>query len=322
VAGRAPALGLASAGATRAGVWAALATVYVLWGSTYLGILVAVRTFPPFLMGAARFLIAGALLYAWSIRRGDRSDRPGLREWRSAAIVGCLLLVSANGLLCWAEQRVDSGVSSLVIATVPLWMALFDRVACGQRLGRRAVAGLVVGLAGAALLAGPTGPGQIEVVGAAVLLVSSISWAAGSLYSRRAPLPRRPLVGASMQMIAGGAMLGVVGLALGEGSHVSHVSGASLGALAYLIVFGSLIGFSAYIWLLRAAPTSLVSTYAYVNPVVAVFLGWAVESEPIGARTLVAGAMILLAVALIVRTRPARVRRGARVPAAAPARAS
>jgi drug/metabolite transporter (DMT)-like permease len=201
-------------------------------------------------------------------------------------------------------------------------MALFDRVGYGQRLSRTAVAGLVVGLAGAALLAGPTGPGQIELGGALVLLVSAISWAAGSLYSRRAPLPRRPLVGASMEMIAGGAMLAVLGLAVGEGSQVSHVSTSSILALAYLIVFGSLIGFSAYIWLLRAAPTSLVSTYAYVNPVVAVFLGWAIESEPIGARTIIAGAMILLAVALIVRKRPARAQMPARVPAAAPARAS
>jgi drug/metabolite transporter (DMT)-like permease len=296
--------------------------VYVVWGSTYIGILVAVRTFPPFLMGATRFLIAGALLYAWSIRRGDReNDRPGRKQWAAAALVGGLLLVSANGLLSWAEQRVDSGVSSLVIATVPLWMALFDRVACGQRLGRSAVGGLVVGLAGAALLAGPTGPGHIEAVGALVLLVSAMSWAAGSLYSRRAPLPRRPLVGASMEMLAGGVMLAVLGLAVGEGGQLSHVSAKSLLALGYLIVFGSLIGFSAYIWLLRAAPTSLVSTYAYVNPVVAVWLGWALESEPIGARTLIAGAMILLAVALIVRARPARARTTALVSAAAPARA-
>jgi drug/metabolite transporter (DMT)-like permease len=307
--------------ATRARIWAALVVVYVLWGSTYIGILVAVRTFPPFLMGAVRFLIAGGLLYAWSIRRGDREgDRPGRKQWAAAALVGGLLLVSANGLLCWAEQNVDSGVSSLVIATVPLWMALFDRVGYGQRLSRSAVAGLVVGLAGAAILAGPSG-GHIET-GAILLVISAVSWAAGSILSRRSALPKRPLVGASMQMLAGGAMLAVVGLAAGEGSQISHVSSDSLLALGYLIVFGSLIGFSAYIWLLRSAPTSLVSTYAYVNPVVAVFLGWALESEPIGARTVVAGAMILLAVALIVRKRPASAQSTARVPAAAPARAS
>jgi drug/metabolite transporter (DMT)-like permease len=308
--------------ASRAMIWAALGIVYVVWGSTYLGILVAVRTLPPFLMASIRFLIAGGLLYLWSIRRGDRvSDRPGWKQWAAAAVVGFLLLVSANGMLAWAETRVDSGVSSLVIATVPLWMALIDRVAYGQRLSGTAVGGLVIGLAGAALLAGPTGPGHLEPLGAIVLLGSAISWAAGSLYSRRAPLPRRPLVGASMEMLAGGILLAVIALSLGEAKQVGDVSTASLLAVLYLIVFGSLIGYTAYVWLLRAAPTSLVSTYAYVNPVVAVFLGWAIVSEPIGARTLVAGAMILLAVALIVRGRPVRAQSNAPVPAAAPARA-
>ena len=308
--------------AGRARVWAALLVVYVVWGSTYLAILIAVRTMPPFLMAATRFLVAGGLLYAWSIRRGDRGgDRPGWKQWAAAAVVGCLLLATANGLLSWAEQRVDSGVSSLVIATVPLWMAFLDRVAYGQRLGRWAIAGLVIGFAGAALLAGPSGSGRIETVGALVLVGSSISWAAGSLYSRRAPLPRRPLVGASMEMLAGGALLAVLGLSLGEGRELGDISIGSALALIYLIALGSLVAFSAYIWLLRSAPTSLVSTYAYVNPVVAVFLGWAIENEPIGVRTLVAGAMILLAVALIVRSRPARERDTGPVPAAAPARA-
>ena len=309
-------------GASRARIWAALLVVYVVWGSTYLGILLAIRTLPVFLMGAMRFLVAGALLYAWSIRRGDRrGDRPGRRQWAAAAVIGAALLLGANGSLSWAEQRVDTGVSSLVIATVPLWMALLDRVAWGQRLSRTAVAGLFVGLGGAVLLAGPTGPGRIDPVGSLVLVFSALAWAAGSLYSRRAPLPKRPLVGASMQMLAGGALLAVLGLSLGEGSQLGHVSTTSLLALVYLIVLGSLVGFTAYIWLLRVAPTSLVSTYAYVNPVVAVFLGWAIESEPIGLRTLVAGAMILLAVALIVKARPARTRPRAPVPAAAPARA-
>jgi drug/metabolite transporter (DMT)-like permease len=310
------------AGASRARVWAALLTVYVVWGSTYLGILIAIRTLPVFLMGAMRFLIAGALLYAWSIRRGDvLTDRPGRRQWAAAAVVGGLLLLAGNGALSWAEQRVDTGASSLVIATVPLWMALLDRVVYGQRLGRTAVAGLVIGLAGAALLAGPTGPGHIDPLGGAVLVLSALAWTCGSLYSRRAPLPRRPLVGASMEMLAGGVLLAVLGLSLGEGSELGGVSTPSLLALLYLIVVGSLVGFSAYIWLLRAAPTSLVSTYAYVNPVVAVFLGWAIENETIGIRTLLAGGMILVAVALIVGARPAKARTAAPVSAAAPARA-
>jgi len=318
VAGRAAEPLNPAGGASRARIWAALLVVYVIWGSTYLGILIAVRTMPPFLMGATRFLIAGGLLYAWSIRRGDRvGDRPGRKQWAAAAVVGGLLLVSANGMLSWAEQRVDSGVSSLVIATVPLWMALIDRVAYGQRLGASAMAGLAIGFGGAALLAGPSG--HIEAVGALVLLGSAISWAAGSLYSRRAPLPRRPLVGASMEMLAGGVMLAILGFSVGEGSQLSGISLASVLALLYLIGFGSLVGFSAYIWLLRAAPTSLVSTYAYVNPVVAVFLGWAIENEGIGVRTVIAGAMILVAVALIVRGKPSRVRSSAPVPVAAPA---
>ena len=250
-------------GASRARVWGALLVVYVVWGSTYLGILYAIDTLPVFLMGALRFLIAGALLYAWSIRRGDRAgDRPTRRQWAAAAVIGAALLLGGNGLLAWAELRVDTGTSSLVIATVPLWMALLDRLAWGQRLSRTAVVGLVVGLGGALLLAGPTGPDRIDVLGALALLLSALAWTAGSLYSRGAPLPRRPLVGASMEMLAGGALLAVLGLSLGEAGQLQKISLGSALALGYLIVFGSLIGFSAYIWLLRAAPTSLVSTYA------------------------------------------------------------
>lgn len=309
--------------AGRGRVWAALLVVYVLWGSTYLAILFAIRTLPVFLMCAMRFLLAGSLLYVWSIRRGDRdADRPGRRQWAAAVAVGAALLLVGNGALAWAEHRVDTGASSLVIATVPLWMALLDRAVYGQRLSRTAVGGLVVGLGGAALLAGPTGPGQIDPLGGLVLIASALAWTAGSLYSRRAPLPRRPLVGASMEMLAGGALLALVGLSLGEAGEVSDISLQSGLALAYLVVFGSLIGFSAYVWLLRAAPTSLVSTYAYVNPMVAVFLGWAIASEPVGIRTMVAGAMILAAVALIVGAGPARARRDPGLsPRAAAARA-
>lgn len=303
-------------GASPARLWAALVTVYIVWGSTYLGILLAIRTIPVFLMGALRFLIAGALLYAWSVRRGDvAGDRPTGRQWFAAGIVGAALLLGGNGLLSWAELRVDTGTSSLVIATVPLWMAILDRLFFGQRLGRTAVAGLVVGLGGAALLAGPTGPGHIDPVGAGVLLGSALAWTVGSLYSRTAPLPRRPLVGASMEMLAGGALLAILGLSLGEADQLADISWTSAMALVYLIVFGSLIAFSAYIWLLRVAPTSLVSTYAYVNPVVAVFLGWAILSEPIGVRTVVAGGMILVAVALIVGGRPLRGRTTGTAPA-------
>ena len=293
-------------------IWAGLLVIYVVWGSTYLGILLAIRTVPVFLLGAIRFLVAGSLLYAWSIRRGDRrGDRPGLREWGAAAIVGTLLFLGGNTGVAWAEKRVPTGTASLVIATIPLWMALFDRIACGQGLSRLAVVGLVLGFAGAAVLAGP-GSASIDTTGLIVLLVAASAWAAGSLYSRRAPLPRRPLVSSSMQMLVGGALLLVVGL--GSGERIHQVSTESALAVAYLVVFGSILAFSTYAWLLRVARTSLVSTYAYVNPLVAVFLGWGFESETVGPRVLIAGAMIVGAVALIVGAqsrRPAEVLTGA-----------
>ena len=287
--------------ATPARVWAALAVIYVVWGSTYLGILFASRTLPVFVMTALRFLIAGSLLYTWAVRQGDREgDRPGRREWIAACVVGALLFLVGNSGVAWAEKRVDTGVASLIIAAVPLWMALFDRVAYGQRLNRLAVVGLAVGFGGVALLAWPSGPSHIDVGGAVALLVSGAAWAAGSLYSRGAPQPRRPLVSAGMQMTAGGVMLVVVAAATGEFSQIHDVSTSSILALVYLIVFGSWIAYSAYAWLLRNTRTSLVSTYAYVNPLVAVFLGWAIERESVSARTLLAGGIILAAVAMIV----------------------
>jgi drug/metabolite transporter (DMT)-like permease len=282
-------------------VWAALAVVYVVWGSTYLFILLASRTLPVFVMSSLRFLIAGTLLYVWSIRRGDTvGDRPGKREWAAAAVVGALLFLVGNAGVAWAEKRVDTGIASLIIAAVPLWMALFDRAVCGQRLSRTAVIGLGIGFAGVALLAWPTGPSHIDIAGAVALLIAGAGWAAGSLYSRRAPLPRRPFVNASMQMISGGVLLAIVAAATGEVTDVHHVSTESLLALLYLIVIGSWLAFTCYSWLLRHTRTSLVSTYAYVNPLVAVFLGWAVENESVNVRTVVAGAVILCAVALIV----------------------
>lgn len=307
---------------SRARVWAALLTVYVVWGSTYLAILLAIRTIPVFLMGALRFLVAGALLLGWLWWRGDLArERPTLTHWAVATALGAALLLGGNIGVAWAEQHVPSGTASLIIATIPLWLALFDRLAWGQRLRPVVVAGLVVGLAGAALLAGPTGPDQLHAGGAVVLVLAAISWALGSLYSRRAPSPSRPLVGASMQMLAGGALVGAISLALGEPGRVHDVSATSVLALVYLILVGSLVGFTAYIWLLRVAPTTLVSTYAYVNPVVAVFLGWGFENEAITPRTMIAGGMILVAVALIVGARPASAPAPRTARGAAPARA-
>ena len=300
-------------------VWAALLVVYAVWGSTYLGIELAVRTLPPFLMLAARFLIAGTLLYVWVAVRDRRLLRPpSLHEWRAALVVGGALLLIGNGTVAWAEDRgVETGTAALIIASVPLWLALLDRVLYGQRLGLAIVAGLVVGFGGVALLVAPGGGGS-DRVGELSLIGSALAWALGSLYSRRAPSPS-PLLGAAMQMLAGGALLVVFGLAVGEGGELraSEVSAASLGGLAYLVVFGSLLGFTAYIWLLRTAPTSLVSTYAYVNPVVAVLLGSVVLDEALSWRVVAGGGIVIAAVALIV-TRPRM--RAPKVAAGIPAR--
>ena len=315
----------------RARIWVALAVVYVVWGSTYLGIDLAVRTIPPFLMAAVRFLVAGSLLYAWAIRRGDRrrldgagnerrgrlgrrrsgnrSDRPTARHWLSAFLIAAPMLVVGNAAVGWAEQTLDTGTASLIIASVPLWMALLDRVFYAQRLARAVVLGLVIGFAGVGLLVAPGGAGGAGSRAAFVLVFSSLAWAIGSLYSRRALLPRRPLVAAAMQMLAGGLMLTIVAGASGEFGrvHLGQISGESWFGLAYLVVAGSLLGFTAYMWLLRAAPTSLVGTYAYVNPVVAVLLGTVLLGEGLSWRTLVGGGIIVASVALIVRAPKASV---------------
>jgi drug/metabolite transporter (DMT)-like permease len=297
-----------SLGASRARIWAALAIVYVVWGSTYLGIDLAIRTIPPFLSAAVRFLIAGGLLYAWAIRRGDRADRPTARHWVSAFLTAAPLLAVGNAAVAWAEQTIDTGTASLIIASVPLWMALLDRIFYAQRLARAIVLGLVIGFGGVGLLVAPGGAGGAGSRAAIVLVFSSLAWAVGSLYSRHAAMPRRPLVGAAMQMLAGGLMLTVVAAASGEIGrvHPGAVSLESWLGLAYLIGVGSLLGFTAYMWLLRAAPTSLVGTYAYVNPVIAVLLGTVLLGEALTWRTVVGGGIVVAAVALIVRApRPA-----------------
>ena len=282
-------------------VWAALAVVYVVWGSTYLAIDLAVETLPSFLMLAVRFAVAGGVLYLLAARGGER---PSLVHWRSALIVGGALLLLGNGGVAYAVEHVDTGVVALIVGSVPLWMALLDRVVYGQRLAPAAIAGLVLGFGGIAFLARPSGGGSLT--GAIVVLLGSLAWAAGSLYARKAPAPGNLLQGASMQMLAGAALLGVFGLAKGEAGEVSlaAASPTSLFALVYLITVGSLVGFSAYIWLLKSAPTHLVGTYAYVNPVVAVLLGALWLSEPITPTILIGGAAIVVAVALIVSARP------------------
>jgi len=217
----------------------ALATVYVVWGSTYFGIAVGIRTLPPFTMLALRFLIAGALLYLWA--RPRSRQRPTARQWLAAAVSGGLLLLVGTGGVAWAEQRLDTGVVALVVAVVPLWLALLDR----QRLSWPALLGLAVGFAGVALL---VGPGTHFSWVALVVVFTSLGWAAGSLYSRTAPQPAEPVLGAAMQMLAGGALLALVGAASGELAHVRSPSLASVGAIVYLVVIGSLLAFSAYTW--------------------------------------------------------------------------
>ena len=285
-------------------VSAALGTVYVVWGSTYLGIMVGIRTMPPLLMSSVRFLLAGAVLFLWGVRRGGRPDPRG---WLAAAIVGTALLLVGNGGIAWAETRVDSGIAALVVAVVPIWIALLEWIVLRRRPRRATVAGLVLGLAGVAILVGPGG--SVDAVGGTAIVVASLAWAGGSLYAQRAPLPSDHLLAAGMQMVAGGALLGVAGAFAGEASQVQLPSGASVAAFAYLTVVGSLIAFTAYGWLLRNVSATLVATYAFVNPVVALCLGALVLSERLTLATLVAGGTIVAAVVLIVTAGP----RGARV---------
>lgn len=281
----------------------ALGLVYLIWGSTYLAIRVGVRTIPPLLMASVRHTIAGAILLAWSIRRGDRAaDRLGRPQWRTAIIVGGLLLLGGNGGVSWAEQRIPSGIAALVVATVALWMALIARAMLGERIRWPVALGLTIGFGGLWILVAPARGHRLDPAGVATLLLAALAWAVGSVYARRAPLPSRPLVGAAMELLAGGAWLGIAGIAGGEISrmHPSRISGESLAALAYLIMFGSIVAFSAYIWLLHSTRTSLVSTYAYVNPIVAVLLGWALLGEQVTSRTFIGGGVIVAGVALIV----------------------
>jgi drug/metabolite transporter (DMT)-like permease len=296
-------------GASRARVAAAFAAVYLVWGSTYLAILFALETLPPFLMAGTRFVVAGTAMYLWVRARG--APRPTAANWRATAVVGAFLLLGGNGGVVWAEQRVASGLTALLVATVPLWMVLLEWRGGGARPTGRVWAGIVVGFAGLGILVGPAellGGGAADPAGAAVLVLASILWAAGSVYSRRAPLPESPLLGTGMEMLAGGALLLAAGTLAGEWGRVelAAVSARSALALLYLILFGSLVGFTAYVWLLRHVEVAKVSTYAYVNPVVAVLLGWALAGEALTARTGAAAAVIVAAVAVITGARRQR----------------
>jgi len=293
---------------------AAFAAVYLIWGSTYLAIRLAIETLPPFTVAGVRFIIAGTLLYRWP--RLHKPAPPTRIQWRSAAVVGALMLFGGNGGVTWAEQRVPSGLTAVLVATVPLWMAVLEAIRRGgARPTRRIGAGLALGFAGIVLLIGPlklAGGERIDPLGATVLLVAALSWAAGSLYARHAQLPAVPLLGTAMEMLTGGALLLLASVLTGEWGrlHVAAMSPRSLLALGYLVVFGSLVGFTAYVWLLRNTTATRASTYAYVNPIVAVFLGWALAGESLTWQTLLAAAVIVASVVLISIGRAQRPTRG------------
>jgi len=291
-------------------VWTALSAVYIIWGTTYLAIRVSNQTLPPLIAAGIRFFIAGAVLYAVTVRRGDvEGDRLTRTNWIAAGLVGAGLVAGGNGLVVLAEVTLPSGIISLIIALVPLWMALVDRVLLRRRVGWVTTFGLILGFGGAALLIGVAGlDAGVPLSGMLIGVLASLSWTSGSLYSRNAPLPKRPLVGAGMEMMVGGAILVIAGVLRGEIPLIrfENFSAASLLALTYLITIGSWVGYTSYVWLLRNARTSLVSTYAYVNPIVAVFLGWLILDETVTLRTIAAGAVIVIAVAIIISTnRPA-----------------
>ena len=292
--------------------WAALLVVWVVWGSTYLAIRVADRTIPPFPMAATRYLIAGLLLYPVARLGGRRRSaaavqRPPahgpLAQWAGMAVVGTMLLAFGNGAASYAERTLPSGLVALLIASVPLWMALADRVINGRRLRPVAWAALLIGLTGIAILARPHGNGTVLPV--IVVLAGAMSWGIGSVLAGRLPAPPSPLLGSAMEMLAGGIVL--VGLAAATGEGVpSHVSTESLLALAYLIGPGSLLAMTCYVIALRRLPTSAVSTYAYVNPVVAVALGALLLGEPLTLTTLAGGAVVVASVALLLLSQRAR----------------
>jgi drug/metabolite transporter (DMT)-like permease len=292
-----------------AAVVAAMATIYLVWGSTYLAMRITDRTLPPLLMSASRFAVAGVVLYALTRRAG----RATWREWLNAAIVGTALLGIGNAGVAWAETRLDSGIAALIVAVIPLYVALLDRFLFGRRLSIFAVGGLVLGFIGVALLVRPGGAG--DVFAAVMLLITTFGWSAGSIYARGAKLPKNVLRSAAMQMLCASVVLALGGLVRGEATqvHTAAFRTDTLIAFAYLVVFGSLLAFSAYAWLLKNVRISMVATYAFVNPVVAVALGSLFLSEAITATTLAAGGAIVLAVVLIVTARPPRPRRATKL---------
>jgi drug/metabolite transporter (DMT)-like permease len=305
-------------------VLVAFAAVYLIWGSTYLAIRVGIESFPPLLLAGSRHLVFGLLFYPFL--RWKTGVRPTLAHWRTATLTGFLLLFVGNGGVCVAEQTVPSGVTALLVATVSLWMVLVDWLRPGGvRPVARVLMGLLLGFGGLALLVGPKdlgGSARINPAGVAILVVAAFAWACGSIYSKHGQMPSSPLLGATMQSLTGGIALWIVGWMSGEvrSLHLGGVSTRSWVAMAYLIFFGSMMGFTAYIYILKHSTATRVATYAFVNPVVALFLGWLILGESITTRTMLAAAVILAAVLLVI-TAPLRkpAEAGAALPEAAEA---
>ena len=280
---------------------AAFAAIYIIWGSTYLAIVFAIETLPPFLMAGLRFLLAGTLLYAFARLKG--APAPSKVHWRSTFIIGGLLLLIGNGAVVWAEQYVASGIAALLVTTEPLWVVALQWAGKGRnKPGKAVLLGMLIGVIGMLVLVNPwETAGSIALWPSLIIFVAAGAWALGSLYSNTAPLPTSQVLTTGMQMLCGGALLLAAGTAAGEWQTTqwSEVSQQSWLAFGYLVVFGSLIAFTAYSWLTRVAPPAQVSTYAYVNPVIAVFLGWALAHEEITLQTLVATALLVSAVVII-----------------------
>jgi len=293
----------------RALVFWSFAAIYVVWGSTYLAIRVMVHSMPPLLAGGTRFIVAGAILYGWARWRGVPA--PARRLWAPAFLLGSLFFLFGNGGVSWAETRIPSGLTALLAATSPLFTVVFESGRGGwHRPPVRVMLGIVAGLGGVALLVAPgeiIGGAHADLAGAAAITLAALAWAGGSVLSHAVPLHPSPALATGMKMLGGGVLLMVVGLLIGEGSRVSPdiFTPQAMLAWAYLMVFGSLIGFSAFTYLLRATTPAKVSTSAYVNPLVAVALGWFILGETVSARTLVAAAVIIGGVVLIRGSRGA-----------------
>ena len=297
-------------------VLAAFAAIYLIWGSTYLAIRFAVETLPPFLMTGVRFVAAGLAMYLWARLSG--TARPTRSQWAAATLVGTLMLLFGVGMVSWAQQRIPSGAAALIVGVGPLSMVLVDWLFFrGPRPDGKMITGIMLGFAGVALLIGPeqlAGAGRINLVGTGVILFGTITWSFGSLYSRGPHLPKSPVQAIGMEMLAGGVILLIVGSLLGEWSTLdwSAVTTRSLLSVGYLSLFGSVIALGAYLWLLRHVSPARVTTHAYVNPIVAVLLGWALADEALNTRIIVACAVIVLGVVAITtgKEAPAEVEHG------------